>query len=212
MHLTSHALTGVPGPHETGWVDDVLTALRRFGEPSGALVSRALTIESGYAVALWSDPSDAARVVAAGELPGPRASGVRVGAGRAYRVGRRRTGPAAGPPRYVQVVAFDGPRSAEWVAAQERADEERIWPAVRDVPGGIGALTCRAEDGGSLTLVLAESVEALEEAMVRILSTDLLPGEDPALLTGPDCVEIQRLLHADVPSLSASLTVTGSRR
>ena len=31
------------------------------------------------------------------------------------------------------------------------------------------------------------------------MSTELLPGEDPAYLTGPDTFAVLRLLHADLP-------------
>jgi hypothetical protein len=33
-----------------------------------------------------------------------------------------------------------------------------------------------------------------------IMSTDLLPGEDPALLPGPDRVDLHRVLHAALPA------------
>ena len=37
------------------------------------------------------------------------------------------------------------------------------------------------------------------------MSTELLPGEDPALLTGPDRIGFYRLVHADLPIAEGSL-------
>jgi hypothetical protein len=122
-----------------------------------------------------------------------------IGGGRHFTVIRRRAGVAGGPARYLQLTCFDGPRDEAWVQAVDRADDERIWPAVRDVPGNVEALTLTADDGGRVVLVLAETVESLEDGMQRILSTTLLPGEDPAQLTGPDLVDVQRLVHVELP-------------
>ena len=33
-----------------------------------------------------------------------------------------------------------------------------------------------------------------------IMGTELLPGEDPALLPGPDRVDLHRVLHAALPA------------
>jgi hypothetical protein len=102
-------------------------------------------------------------------------------------------------PHYVQLTEFTGPRSPEWVASHLRAGRERIWPAVRTVPGAVGALTGVADDGSAVTLALAESRESLGQAVRAILSTELLPGERPELLTGPDRIEIQRIVHVELP-------------
>lgn len=193
MHATVHSIEGIPGPQDTSWIDAVLTALRSRGVPAGALVAAALGMGPGTVVALWDDERDAA-----GAPAGP-AGTVTIHPGREYEVDVRKAGAGAGPAHYLQLLSFDGPRDAEWSAAFERAGEHRIWPAVRDVPGIVEFLGARRPDGGRVAVTAAESVEALEEAAKVVLSTELLPGEDPADLTGPDSLAVLRLLHADLP-------------
>ena len=93
---------------------------------------------------------------------------------------------------HVQVMMFDGPRSAEAVAAADRAGRERITPLVDAHPalreGLLGGLRCVAPDGAECVVVLARDEAALDTLGRVVLSSELLPGEDPALLTGPDRV------------------------
>ncbi len=94
---------------------------------------------------------------------------------------------------------FDGPRSAELVAAHERAGIERIEPAISAHPDLMEALVAtvvmRRPDGGELVLTITESESALDRSNAVIMSTALLPGEDPALLTGPDRTERYEVVH-----------------
>lgn len=83
------------------------------------------------------------------------------------------------------VVEFDGPRDAVQVAADLRAARERVGPAAMQVQGALGALVLRAGDGGMVTVAFADSPASLEASVLAIRSTPLLPGEDPALLGGP---------------------------
>jgi len=93
-----------------------------------------------------------------------------------------------------QATWFDGPLSAAQIEALRRAGEERIRPVVEPVPGFVaGYVLCRPADSGVVVLTLATSTEALERIAEAIFSTSLLPGEDPALLTGPDRVEIYKV-------------------
>jgi hypothetical protein len=186
MHATVHPIDGVPGPQDNSWVDAVLTALRA---PAGALVARPLGLGPGFVIAFWTDEPATDGVVA---------GGVTVGPGTAYEIGTHRAGPSAGPARYLQLTTFAG-RDEAWCAAFDRSGEERIWPAVRDLPGLVGVLTGAAPGGGRMTVTLSDSVEALEAGAAAILSTELLPWEKPEHLTGPDALAILRLLHADVP-------------
>ncbi len=95
---------------------------------------------------------------------------------------------------YAQLTYFDGPRSAELVAASERAGRERITPAIegdeqlRDQL--VAVLVCRHDDGGEVVVSVMKTREAIDRAVEVIMSTDLLPGEDPALLSDPDRVEV----------------------
>lgn len=84
------------------------------------------------------------------------------------------------------VVEFDGPRDAVQVAADRRASRERVAPAALQVEGALGAVVLRAADGAMVTVAFADSRASLEASSRAILSTPLLPGEDPALLGGPE--------------------------
>lgn len=83
------------------------------------------------------------------------------------------------------VLEFAGPRNAVQVAADRRASRERVSPAAMQVEGNLGALVLRAADGAMVTVAFADSPATLEASSRAILSTPLLPGENPALLGGP---------------------------
>lgn len=192
MYATVHRIDGAPGPQDDTWDDAVLTALSARAVPVGALVARPVGVGPGLAVALWRDAAGAGAAA-----PGV-AGGVTVGAGTAYRIDMHRAGRSAGPARYLQLTTFTG-RDEDWCAAFDRSGEERIWPAVKDLPGIVGVLAGSTPDGDRVALSLTDSVEALEANAAAIMSTELLPWEDPAHLTGPDDLAILRLLHADLP-------------
>ncbi len=94
---------------------------------------------------------------------------------------------------YAQVVYLDGPRSAELVAASERAGRERITPAIladRQLRAAhVATYVLRQPDGAELVLIITDTAEALDRGVEVIMNTELLPGEDAALLPGPDRVE-----------------------
>ncbi len=99
-----------------------------------------------------------------------------------------------------QIAYFDGPRSPEIVGASERAGRERIMPAVsadHEVRAGHrGTFVLRQPEGTQVVLVLADSAGTLDRGEAVITATPLLPGEDPALLTGPDRVERYEVVAA----------------
>ena len=133
-------------------------------------------------------------------------AGGRRGAGTLYRVEDDAPGPCVdGDPAYAQLVYFDGPRTPEWSAAILRADRERIAPAVRDVPGSVRTLVLVADDNAHLVVSLTTDVTTLELARQRITTTELLPWEEPALLTGPDRIDLHRVAASrrPTPALSA---------
>jgi hypothetical protein len=195
MELTLSAVLGVPGPQDLTWVDDALAALDPDKASVGAVVSSAPDGGRGHVALLWAGADDARRALAPADLPG----GVRVEVANAYTVEETCRPVAPGMPRYVQITEFTGPRSAEWLASFRRGSRERVWPAVRDVPGGTASFVAVAAGGAAVTLSLAESPEALQEAVRRIMSTELLPGERPELLTGPDRSTTEPVAHAIVP-------------
>ncbi len=105
-------------------------------------------------------------------------------------------GDPARSPKYAQIVYFDRPRTRPEAEAVDLANRERIWPAVRDIPGNLGALVGANADGTSVVIALTTSRQAIEDSQQAIMSTALLPGEDPALLTGPDRMHIAHVLSA----------------
>lgn len=183
MTATVHPLHDVPGPQDTAWVDAVLTALAA----PAALLARALDDSPGYAIAFGAT------------TPPAPVDGVTIGPGTAYDVLARHLGRDAGPARFAQLSFFTG-HDAAWAAAFDRSGAERVWPAVRDLPGLVSVVVLGSADGARLTVTLADSIDALEAAIAAILSSPLLPWEDPADLTGPTAVVLQRLLHADLPA------------
>lgn len=176
MDITLHLLPN-PHPVETGWVDDALATAAAAGEPLGALVGRPLTLGDG--------------IMLVGRPGGSTPDG--------YQLIDSRPLASAGPARYLQLLTFDGPRTEEWAEAEERASTGRVWPATREIPGTVRTMRMRRADNGLLVAVLAESADVFDAGQRAIMSTALLPGEDPALLTGPDRIDIYRLVHADLP-------------
>jgi hypothetical protein len=101
---------------------------------------------------------------------------------------------------YAQIVYFDGPRSADLIAAADRAGRERVTPAVMADPAiaaeHVATWVLRQPDGTELVIVITRTAEALDRGGEIIMSTELLPGEDPALLPGPDRVERYEVAYA----------------
>lgn len=91
---------------------------------------------------------------------------------------------------YAQLIYFDKPRGPEQLAAADFAVEHRIKPAAAAVPGNIRTYVLRRPDGAEVVVSIAESEQVLIDTQKAIMSTTLLPGEDPALLTGADRVEL----------------------
>jgi hypothetical protein len=100
----------------------------------------------------------------------------------------------------VQIMTFDGPRSDEVVAASQRAGRERILPLIEANPdlraGLLGGLRCVGPQGVEFLVVLARDPSALELLQQVVMTSELLPGEDPALLSGPSRVD--RCVTTDV--------------
>lgn len=94
---------------------------------------------------------------------------------------------------YAQLTIFDGPRSPELVAAAERAGRDRIDPLIDADPALRDDMVARyvlsRPDGGLAVLVITGTEESLDRAIELIMTSELLPGEDPALLPGPDRAE-----------------------
>jgi hypothetical protein len=101
-------------PVKTEWVDDALACARAAGDPLGALVGRPLAPGDGIMLVGWSEG----------------------GPGR-YHVIETRPGRGTGPATYMQVVEFSGPRTEEWVAAEQRAATDRLGPATEGIADAV---------------------------------------------------------------------------
>ena len=97
---------------------------------------------------------------------------------------------------YAQLTYFDGPRSPEQVAAADFGTRERITPAVGKLGYHFRVYVLRRDYGSEIVVSIADSKQALLDAQKAIMSTELLPGEDPALLPGPDRVDLYPVLEA----------------
>jgi hypothetical protein len=53
----------------------------------------------------------------------------------------------------------------------------------------------RRADGAEIVMMTADSEQALLDVQKAIMSTALLPGEDPALLPGPDRIELYPVIE-----------------
>lgn len=117
---------------------------------------------------------------------------------------------AAEPPSVAGVLYFDGPIGRARFDAFRRAHHERVARATARVAGIVRALVLWQPEDAAMTVVnLAVSLETLEDTRQAVQSTELLPGEDPALLPGPDRVEIYRAgpyvpSAAEIPSHAAT--------
>ena len=103
---------------------------------------------------------------------------------------------------YAQLTYFDGPRTPQQVAAGDFAGRERITPAVSKLGYPFHVYLLRRQDGAEVVLTIAESEQALLDAQKAIMGTELLPGEDPALLPGPDRIELYPVI--DVLDINAA--------
>ena len=101
---------------------------------------------------------------------------------------------------FAQLGYFNGPRTTEQLAAADRASIERIWPALERYPELMGELIAsyalRQPDGGEVVVTIAKTLDAFQRGFDLINSIELLPGEDPALLPGPDRVEVYEVVDA----------------
>jgi hypothetical protein len=159
---------------------------------------------SGGMLSLWQTREDA-------ELASERSTAVRgprpfeLTRDEIYEVDADEPGSAAGEePAAAFLGEFDGPLSPARVEAAHFAGTERLAPVLRTVPGLVRALVLwQPTERRMAVLHLATSVPALEAVGEAVMSTELLPGEDPELLPGPDRITLLRVAAyrpAAVPS------------
>ena len=180
MHATIHQYRSPLGTHDLGEGALGVATLTQLGGPAGAVVT------------FWPDAA------AAAEAAARRPAGTTWLDTGVYRVTDAHW--ASDAAAYAQLTWFDGPRGAEQSAAELRAGRERIWPAVRDVEGVGASYTLIAEDRSLVVVGFGASTATIEAVQEAIMATELLPGEDPALLPGADRVDLHRVLHAALPA------------
>jgi hypothetical protein len=106
---------------------------------------------------------------------------------------------------HAQLTYFDGPRTPEQQAAEDFAGQERLLPAISQLGQPFRVYRLRRDDGSTVVISIADSQQALLDAQKAILASELLPGEDPALLSGPDRIELYPVLDVhDVNATSGS--------
>jgi hypothetical protein len=91
---------------------------------------------------------------------------------------------------YAQLTYFDGPRTPQQVAAGDFASRERIVPALNKLGHSLRAYILRRDDGSEIVVLIADEQQALLDVQMAIINAELLPGEDRALLPGPDRIEL----------------------
>jgi hypothetical protein len=159
--------------------------LHAFPGPAGTEPAGTVVVEhegGGTVVAFWPDDATPPE-------------------GRVYDVADGFDGTAAGrTPLFAQLTWLNGAGDPAVAQAAERGGRERVHPAVRDVDGLVGVTVLRSADDRIVVIGLATGTETLVEVRDRIERTELLPGEDPALLPGPDRTELGRVLRADLPT------------
>jgi hypothetical protein len=153
-------------------------------------------------ITLWDTEEGATGFAATRELTLP--------AGGIFEVAETMAGAAAGQvPTHARLLYFDGPRAPEQIAAADFGGRERVWPAIRDLDGMVGMSLLRGRDLGYVVITYATSVETLDAAGRAVMATDLLPGEDLALLPGPDRMEIHHVTGYKVPAASSASKIGG---
>jgi hypothetical protein len=161
----------------------------------GAITFRQFAGPAGVCLTLWDTEADAAAF--AGQYAELAAL-----PGEIYQVVNAGAGPAATrAPAYAQLMYFDGPRAPEQAAAEDLAGRQRIWPAIRNLSGLVGVYVLRGRDLGSVVITLTTSAETLDAAARAVMSTELQPDEDPALLPGPDRIEIHHVTGYHLPAV-----------
>jgi len=171
---------------------------------AGAMSLQQLGGSAAVHITMWDREAAARAAGLSDRLAAERSGG--------YEVTAAERGRAAGTvPTHARILYFDGPRAPEQVAAEDRGGRERIWPATRHLDGLVGVYVLRAPDSGSLVITLATSVEAIDALQRAALSTQLLPGEDPALLGGPDAVELHQVTDYQMRAAQPAADAEGAR-
>jgi hypothetical protein len=194
VYLTAHPLSRVYPPPMVDpalWSAAVLSALPSM--PAASWVGRQDDASDGALVAVWRDREEA-EAAASVQVTTPER--VVMGEGRCYRIAD--VFPAvdvARPPGVLQLTFFAGPHDAAQVRAYDLSGR-RVAAALHDQPGICGAIGGYTDDDTHLVVSFADSPQTMRGAIDIIMATELGPDEDPALLTGPDAVQVMSVVRA----------------
>ncbi len=195
MYAHVEQVSSQPGPG-TGASDAASLAAKIAGQPGllGCTSLQQLAGPAAVRLTLWDTEGNAAEFMTARARFGTPAGAI-------YKVGEREQGPAAADAAtHARLLYFDGPRTPEQVAAADFGGRERIWPAIRDLSGLVSVYLLRGHDLGWIVVTFATSVDTLEAAQRAVMAAPLLPGEDRALLPGPDRIEIHNVTGYQMPA------------
>jgi hypothetical protein len=187
MNATIHRFRRWPDEDAGTWARGLLAGVDGDGQEDACVLGR-LDGADGALLVLWRSAAEAA----AARTTDP---GFLTGAG-VYEVVERVPGSAAGSvPGFAQVLWFPGGDSARTDTAV-RAGRERIEPAVRSIGGLVATFVLRGDDHSLVVITLVTALSVLDDIRRAVFATDLLPWEDPALVTDPERVDVDRVLHA----------------
>lgn len=191
MYATVHQFRRSHADESAGWGHALAAELHPGTGSPGTCTLAQVGGLTGLVVAVWRDRGSA---LAAADRRAPGTFDARV-----FEVSDVEGG--AAEPRIAQATWFDRPLTQAQADAARFGGRERIRPAVRGLDGVGGFYVLTADDRSMLVLGFTGSIEAMEAVQKAIMSTELLPGEDPALLPGPDRIDVHRVLHTSLPSL-----------
>lgn len=184
MHARLDRYNGQSGPGTNPELPNLSIGVAGQRGLLSCLTFRQLGGPAAVRLTLWDTAASATRFSGPDDCLAPLAAEI-------YQVTAHEEGLAASqPPAYARLVCFDGPRAPEQAEAEDLAGRQRIWPAIRGLSGLTGVYVLRGSDLSSVVVTLATSVETLDAAQQAVMATELTPAEDPALLSGPDRVEI----------------------
>lgn len=187
MHATINRFRRWPDEDAGTWARGLLAGLDGPGQQEAFVLGR-LDGADGALLVLWRNAADAA-------VAGTPDAGFLEGT-HGYEVVVRTPGAAADAvPRFAQVLWFTGGDAAR-TDATVRAGRERIEPAVRHVDGLVATVVLRGADDALVVVTLVTGLPVLDDIRRAVFATDLLPWEDPALVTDPERVDVDRVLHA----------------
>lgn len=201
MYARLDRYSGQPG-HRMDSPDLADLSIGVAGQPGllSCLTFRQLAGPAAVCFTLWDTEASATG------CPGPDA-GLVPPAAEIYEVTHTEEGLAATQaPAYARLVCFDGPRAPEQTAAEDLAGRQRIWPAISGLSGLVGVYVLHGRDLAAVIITLTTSTQALDVAERVAMSTELMPGEDPVLLPGPDRIEIHHVTGYHLATATAAVT------